>query len=99
MSIYNLAPLDIIAWAGFAVVVIGAIASGTVIVINAIFDALKRIEGKVDGAASVSTAKIASLQDKVISLHDVIAEKKETAAVLAANVSSSAQVEAAKDKQ
>ena len=99
MDISKLTPTEIVAWSGFAVLVIGAIVSGIVTIINAIFDSLKRIEGKVDGAASVAVAKISSLQDKVISLHDVIAEKKETAAVLAANVSSSAQVEAAKDKQ
>ena len=86
-------PIEIAAWASFAVVVIGAIGS---VVINVI-TALGRIEGKVDGAASVSVAKISSLQDTVTSLHNTIAKDTQVAAVLAANQSSADQVKAANE--
>ena len=89
----QLTPLEIAAWSSFAVVVIGAIGS---VVIN-IITALGIIEGKVDGAASVSVAKISSLQDNVTSLHGIIAKDSQVAAVLAANQSSTDQVKAANE--
>ena len=86
-------PVEIAAWGGFAVLVIGALATAIATVITAL-SSLSRIESKVDGAASVSVAKISSLQDNVTTLHGIIADRKEVAAVLAANVSSTDQVKA-----
>lgn len=85
-------PAEIAAWGAVIVLIIGAIASGVVTVLTA----LGRIEGKVDGAASVSVAKISALQNEVVTLHSVIADRKEIAAVLAANQSSVDQVIATK---
>ena len=77
-------PATIMAFGSIAVLIIGALGTQIINIRTAwrVEEKVDTIKKSVDGAASASVAKIEGLQSKVESLHEIIADKRETVAIL-----------------
>jgi hypothetical protein len=104
--------VDPTTFAAAVVTVITALAGATVLIINAMATAKKeildhtaslsakadQIKNSVDGTASTAAAKIAALQGELTQLREMMAEKKETAALLAQGAVTATAAEAAREQ-